>query len=83
MTSPTDIFGLIAVTVMMFAYSLEARTKWFVLLFAIGSAATALYSVLVQAYPITAVETIWAGIALRRFVARTRVESQRADGPAG
>jgi hypothetical protein len=45
------IFGSIAVSVMMVSYWLEPRSKWFVLLFASGSAATALYSGLVEAYP--------------------------------
>ena len=62
------IFGSIAVSVMMVSYWLEPRSKWFVLLFAGGSAATALYSGLVEAYPITVIEAIWALIALRRFI---------------
>jgi hypothetical protein len=76
MASVTSIFGSVAVTVMMLSYALESRSKWFVLLFVAGSAATAIYSALVQAYPITAVEAVWAGIALRRFVLRRRAESR-------
>ncbi len=64
------IFGSIAVSVMMVSYWLEPRSKWFVLLFAGGSAATALYSGLVEAYPITVIEAVWALIALRRFVSK-------------
>ncbi len=62
------LFGSIAVTTMMVSYWLEPRSKWFVLLFAGGSAATALYSGLVEAYPITVIETLWTLIVLRRFV---------------
>ena len=63
-------FGFVAVSVMMVSYGLESRSKWFVLLFAWGSAATALYSGLVEAYPITVVEAIWTLVALQRFVSR-------------
>ena len=64
------LFGSIAVSVMMVSYWLEPRSKWFVLLFAGGSAATALYSGLVEAYPITVIEAVWTLIALRRFVSK-------------
>ena len=68
------LFGSIAVTVMLFAYWQESRSRWFVLLFAFGSAATALYSGLVEAYPITVVEALWALVALQRFFRRRRRE---------
>ena len=61
------IFGSVAVGVMLVSYWLEPRSRWFVLAFAAGSAATAVYSGLVQAYPITAIEAIWALVALQRF----------------
>ncbi len=80
MTSLTNLFGLVAVTVMMLAYALESRSKWFVLLFVVGSVATAAYSALVEAHPITAVEAVWAVIALRRFVLRRRDEGLQAAG---
>ena len=68
------LFGSVAVAIMMAAYWLEPRSKWFVLLFAGGSAATAAYSGLVQAYPITVIKTIWAFVALGRFYDRYRKE---------
>ena len=71
------VFGSVAVGTMMLSYSLEARSRWFVLLFAVASGATSLYSGLVEAYPITVIEAVWALIALRRFVRRTRVEQDR------
>ena len=64
------LFGSIAVSAMMVSYWLEPRSKWFVLLFAGGSAATALYSGLVEAYPIAVIEAVWALVALRRFVSK-------------
>ena len=68
-------FGVIAVTIMFLAYWLEPRSKWMVLIFAGGSALTAAYSGLVAAYPITAIETLWALVALQRFWRRHQRES--------
>ena len=52
------MFGSVSVAVMMLSYWLEPRSKWFVGTFALGSAATSLYSGLVGAYPITVIEAI-------------------------
>ncbi len=75
-------FGSIAVTTMMISYWQESRSKWLVLLFVVGSAATAVYSGLVEAYPITVVEAIWSLVALRRFIARYQVEALANRRPA-
>jgi len=69
------LFGVIAVTIMFLAYWLEPRSKWMVLIFAGGSALTSFYSRLVEAYPITAIEALWALVALQRFWRRHRAES--------
>ncbi len=69
------LFGSLAVALMMFSYWLEPRSKWFVLLFAVGCAATSTYSSLVGAYPITVIEAVWAAIALRRFSRRHQQEA--------
>ncbi len=68
------LFGSIAVSIMLFAYWVENRSKWFVLIFAGGSAATSAYSGLVHAYPITAIEALWAVVAVQRFLRRHREE---------
>jgi len=72
------LLGSIAVSVMMVSYWLESRSKWYVLVFAGGSAGTALYSGLIEAYPITVVEALWTLIALQRFAGRHQeaVENQ-------
>ena len=72
-------FGSIAVGTMLVSYWLEPRDRMFVLFFAAGSAATALYSGLVHAYPITAIEAIWALAAIRRYVDRRREEALTAS----
>ena len=69
------LFGSVAVAIMFLSYWLEPRSKWFVLVFAGASAATAVYSVLVEAYPITVIEALWSLVALQRFVQRYRGET--------
>ncbi|MCZ6538853.1 MAG: hypothetical protein O6922_03390 [Chloroflexi bacterium] len=68
------LFGSIAVSIMMLSYTLEARSRWYVLIFAGASAATAVYSALAGVYPITAIEAVWAVVALRRYAVRYRAE---------
>ena len=76
-------FGSIAVSIMFLSYWLEPRSRWYVLVFAAASALTALYSGLAQVYPIMFVESLWAVVALRRFVTRSQAEERRvaADAP--
>lgn len=69
------LFGAIAVSIMFLSYWLEPRSKWMVLLFAGGSAATAVYSALAAVYPITVIEALWSLVALQRFVKRHRQEA--------
>ena len=69
------LFGSIAVSIMFYSYWMESRSKWWVLIFAIGSAATSIYSGLVEAYPITVIEAMWALVALQRFLRRSRAEA--------
>ena len=69
------LFGSIAVSIMLLSYWLEPRSKWFVLVFAGGSAATSVYSGLVEAYPITVIEAVWALVAMQRFLKRHREEA--------
>ena len=71
------LFGSIAVSIMLWSYWLERRSKWFVLFFASGCAATSVYSGLVEAYPITGIEALWAVVAARRFLLRYREEARR------
>ena len=72
------LFGSIAVSIMLFSYWLEFRSKWFVLAFAGGSLATSVYSGLVEVYPITVIEAAWTVIALQRFRRRHLQEALHA-----
>jgi hypothetical protein len=67
------VFGVCAVTAMLVTYALEERSHWFVLAFAGSCAAASLYGLLIEAWPFAAIEAIWAGVAVRRWVRRTRV----------
>ena len=73
------VFGSIAVAIMFLSYWLEPRSRWFVLSFAGGCAATSVYSALAQVYPITVIEALWALVALQRFARRSRLEAAAAE----
>jgi len=74
------VFGVIAVSIMFLSYWTEARSKWLVLIFAIGSGMTSLYSGLEEVYPITVIEGLWALVALKRFWQRHLREKEEARG---
>jgi hypothetical protein len=61
------VFGFIAVGFMFATYWVEDRSPWFVLLFAAGCAASAVYGFLAGALPFGIVESLWALVALQRF----------------
>ena len=69
------IFGSVAVGLMLLAYWLEPRSKWYVLAFAFASAATGVYSGLEEVYPISVIEGLWTLVALQRFYRRHRSET--------
>lgn len=62
-----ELFGLLAVTVMVVSYALEKRASSYVLTFAIACAAAASYAVLIRSWPFAGVEAIWCVIAVRRW----------------
>ena len=74
------LFGTVAVTVMFAAYTLEERSRWYVLVFAGACVATAIYSALEGVYPIMVVESLWALVALKRFADRTAAEAGTRGG---
>jgi hypothetical protein len=65
-------FGLAAVTAMLVFYALEDQGPGFVLAFAGACALASIYGFLQGAWPFGVVEAIWAGVAVRRWIARTR-----------
>jgi hypothetical protein len=65
-----ELFGLLAVTTMVVAYALEKRSPSYVLVFALGCAAAAVYATLIRSWPFAGVETVWSLIALHRWRGR-------------
>ena len=61
------LFGLFAVAAMLIFYSLESRSRWFILAFAGSCALGSIYGFLQGAWPFGVVEAIWSGVALRRW----------------
>lgn len=66
-------FGLVAVSAMLLAYTLEERSHWFVLCFAAACALGSVYGFLQGAWPFGLVEAVWALVALKRWRSRRRV----------
>ncbi len=63
------LFGLVAVSLMLLCYAMEARGRGWVLGFAGACVLGSAYGFLQGAWPFGAVEAIWAVVALRRFLA--------------
>jgi hypothetical protein len=69
------LFGLFAVTAMLVCYALEHRNHWFVLAFSASCVLGSAYGFLQGAWPFGLVEAIWAGVALRRWMLRSRTST--------
>ena len=65
-------FGLFSVTAMLVCYALEDRSPWFILAFAGACALGSVYGFLQGAWPFGIVEAIWAGVAIWRWINRTK-----------
>ena len=70
------IFGLFAVTAMLVTYALEDRSAWYILGFSVACLLGAAYGFLQGAWPFGVVETIWAGVALRRWMRAAHLRSK-------
>jgi hypothetical protein len=73
--SGLDLFGLLAVTLMLVFYALEHRSRWYILAFAAACALGSVYGFLQGAWPFGMVEAVWAMVALERFRRRHRPTS--------
>lgn len=65
--NPLTLFGLFAVTMMLVCYALEARSRWFVLLFAVACVLGSVYGFLQGSWPFGVLEGIWSIVAVRRW----------------
>jgi hypothetical protein len=63
-----DAFGLAAVTATLIFYALEDRSPWYILAFAGGCIASAVYAFLQGAWPFGVIEIAWTIVAVRRWV---------------
>ena len=66
------IFGLVAVTAMLVTYTLESRSAWFILAFAVSCWLGSAYGFLQGAWPFGLIEAIWGALALRRWWRQNR-----------
>lgn len=69
---PLTLFGLLAVSLMLVFYALEARSRWFILAFAGACLMGSAYGILQGAWPFGVVEAIWAGVAVWRWARAAR-----------
>jgi hypothetical protein len=69
--SALTLFGLFAVTAMLVCYALEARSRWWVLAFALSCWLASAYGFVQGAWPFGLVEIVWGFVALIRW--RTRL----------
>jgi len=60
-------FGLFAVTAMLVTYTLESRSPWYVLAFAVSCWLGSAYGFLQGAWPFGLIEAIWGGVAVARW----------------
>jgi hypothetical protein len=69
------LFGLFAFAAMFVCYALEDRNRLFLLAFAAACALSSIYDFIEGAWPFGLVGAIWAGVALRRWMLRSRTHS--------
>ncbi len=74
-------FGLVAVSLMLAFYALEDRSAWFILAFSGSCLLAAVYGFLQGAWPFGAVETVWSGVALRRWQRHRARELRTSRSP--
>lgn len=61
------LFGLVAVSLMLFFYALEDKSPWFVLGFAGSCVMGSAYGFLQGAWPFGLVEGVWSLVAVSRW----------------
>jgi len=64
------LFGVASVGAMLLFYSLEERSPWAVLAFALACWSSAIYGWLAGVWPFSVIEGVWGAVALTRFVRR-------------
>lgn len=67
-----NLFGFVAVSLMVIAYALEKRHPAFLLVFAVCCVLASVYGFLQGAWPFGILESVWSVIALKRWWGSTR-----------
>ncbi len=74
-----SLFGLVAVTLMLVSYALEAHSRWMILAFAGSCLLASAYGFLQGAWPFGFVEFVWSLVAVRRWVLSGRMARAAAQ----
>jgi hypothetical protein len=77
--SPINVFGLIAVSLMLICYALEDRSPWFILAFAAACLLGSSYGFLQGAWPFGLVEAVWSLVAVRNWWRKRQAGDSRAS----
>ncbi len=67
-----SLFGLAAVSASLLCYTMEARSPWWTLGFAVANLAAAAYGFLQGAWPFGLIELFWMAAALMRWRKQAR-----------
>jgi hypothetical protein len=70
------LYGLVAVSLMLFFYAVEDRSPLYVLGFAVACVMGSIYGFLQGAWPFGIVEAVWSVVAIRRWRALRRSSSE-------
>lgn len=69
-----EAFGLLAICMMVLFYALEGNAPTFTLAFAGACACAAIYAFLIGSFPFMIAESVWAMVAMRKWMLRSRIE---------
>ncbi len=70
----TELFGIIAITIMVGAYAMESRHSHWIGVFAVGCFMAATYAYFIGSYPFFVAEGVWTVIAARRWLRMRKKE---------
>lgn len=69
-----EAFGLLTVCLMVLFYALEGKTPIYTLAFAGACLCSAVYAYLIESFPFMIAEGVWAMVALKKWIVRSRAE---------
>lgn len=63
-----NLFGFFVLLAMLIFYSLEKRSRWFILAFSITCLLAAVYAYFQGSWPFMLIEVVWAFVAFMRWL---------------